>query len=162
MTPYIARSIMLLIVFMNVAINIISAISHYSVVYVMWGSYFFILLGLIISHKKDAIGKAMLNIMILTLIAVPVSGLSIPVSLIARGVNLDAVKGNLYILVSIVAVFYLAMRHEKFTIPDMVTKISGYVGEFSTKRFRSSFALYTMTELLLFVVLVIVGASVLG
>lgn len=162
MNPYWARSTMILLVFMNLAINVIAMISNYRLGYVMWAAYFLILLGLVITHKKDAVRKAMLNVMFLTLIALPISGLSIPVSIIVRHLNLDAVKGNFYIFMSILAILYLAIRHEKFSILDTVTKLSVYIGEVHTMRLKASFARYIISETIVFGVLTFVAVRLLG
>jgi len=162
MSTYWKRSAMILIVFMNLAITAVCAVSNYKLGYVMWCAYFLILLGLIISHKKDAVRKAMMNVILLTLVGIPISGLSIPVSLILRGFNLEAVKGNLYLFVSIAAIMYLAIRHEGFSIPETATKLSAYVAEIRTRRLRSSFAIYLTCEFVLFVALTITGTYILG
>ena len=92
------------------------------IVYLLWSSYFFVMLTLIITHKKENIHKAILNCLFLVLLGIPIAGLSMPVSLFINGFTTVAIKGNMYIIVSLFILFYLLIRHERFTILDAITK----------------------------------------
>jgi hypothetical protein len=162
---YWLRTASILVIFMNLVVTSTAAAVAYKrlytnvapIIYLLWASYFFVMLTLIISHKKANMHKAVLNCLVLVLIGIPVAGLGLPVSMLFRGFNIVAVKANLYILISLVIIFYLLIRLERFSILDAVTKLAGYTGEITTIKYRSSFAKYLIFESSIFLLVLIVA-----
>ena len=153
------RSGLIVVVFINFIVTASATMIAYKrtvtavppIIYLLWASYFFVLLTLLISHKKQNMQKAVLNAMVLVLTAIPISGLSIPLSLIFRGLSPEIFKGNLFIFVSLLAILFLLIRHERFNILEAVTKLSNYTGELRLRGWNSSFAKYLSFELTFYV-----------
>jgi hypothetical protein len=167
---YWLRTAAILVIFMNLIVTTAAAAVAYKrlytsispIIYLLWSSYFFVMLTIIISHKKNNMHKAVMNCMVLVLIGIPVAGLGLPVSMLFRGFNLVAVKANLYILVSLLITFYLLMRMERFSVLDSMTKLAGYTGEITTLKHRSSFAKYLIFEASIFCMIVVVAHAYLS
>ncbi|MCX6112459.1 MAG: hypothetical protein NTY22_04135 [Proteobacteria bacterium] len=162
---YWLRAAIIIVIFMNLLVTTAATVIAYKrintnispIVYLLWASYFFVMLTIIITHKKDNMHKAILNCMFLVLLGIPIAGLSMPISLLIHGFMPVAIRGNLYILISLVILFYLFIRHERYSILDAVTKLAGYTGEITTLKRKSSFAKYLMFEVSLFLVTVVVA-----
>jgi hypothetical protein len=160
------RSAVIIVIFLNFIVTASATIIAYKkttttlppFVYLLWASYFFVLLTLLISHKKKNMQKAVLNAMVLVLAAIPVSGLAIPLSLIFRGLSPEIFKANLFVFLSLVALLFLLIRHERFNILEAVTKLSNYMGELHHTGWRSSFAKYLIFETTLFLSFVLITA----
>lgn len=159
---YWARTAAIIVIFMDLMVMFSTTVVAYKrintsispIVYLLWSSYFFVMLTLIITHKKENIHKAILNCLFLVLLGIPIAGLSMPINLFINGFTNIAIKGNMYIIVSLFILFYLLIRHERFTILDAITKLTLYTREVTTLKHRSSFAKYLMFEISLFIVLV--------
>jgi len=152
MKGYWLRSSIVTITFLNLCVISIATLSRPTLMHIAWASYFMVLMGLVISHKKQNMSKAMLNFIILLMIGVPISALSMPFALIFRNLAFSAVKANFYILISLISLVYLALRHEKLSIPEAAAKVAVYVGEIREAKLRSSFGRYILGEALVFAI----------
>ena len=151
MREYWLRSFIVAIAFLDLCVTGIASSASPTLIHLAWLSYFLVMVGLIVSHKKQNMHKAILNFIVLLMIGIPISGLSMPFALIVRGMEFGAVKGNFYIFVSLVCLMYLALRHEKMSIPEAASKVAVYVGEIRETKFRSSFGRYLLVEIIVFV-----------
>jgi hypothetical protein len=158
MREYWLRTAIVTIAFLDLCVTGIAALSHPTLIHIAWASYFIILAGLIVSHRKKNMHKAFLNFIVLLMIAIPVSGLCIPIAWIARGLEFSAIRDNFYIFLSLVALIYLAIRHEKMSIPEAASKVAVYVGEIRTDRLRSSFGRYILGETIVFLTTFVLGS----
>ena len=162
---YWLRTAILIVIFMNLLVTTAAAVIAYKrintnispIVYLMWASYFFVMLTIIITHKKENMHKAILNCLFLVLLGIPVAGLSMPISLLMHGFMPVAIRGNLYILVSLVMLFYLLIRYEKYSILDAVTKLAEYTGEITTLKHKASFVKYLIFEASFFLLVILVS-----
>ncbi|MEI6092420.1 MAG: hypothetical protein WCQ47_01910, partial [bacterium] len=134
---YWIRTATIIVLFMDLLVMTATTVIAYNrgntnispIVYLLWSSYFFVMLTLIITHKKENMHKAILNCLFLVLLGIPIAGLSMPVSLFIKGFTSVAIKGNLYIILSLFILLYLLIRHERFTILDAITKLTMYTKE---------------------------------
>jgi len=162
---YWLRTATIIVIFMNLLVTTAATVIAYKrintnispVVYLLWASYFFVMLTIIITHKKENMHKAILNCLFLVLLGIPIAGLSMPISLLIHGFMPVAIRGNLYILVSLVMLFYLFIRHERYSILDAVTKLAGYAGEVTTLKYKASFVKYLIFETSFFLLVVLVS-----
>lgn len=157
MREYWLRTAIVTIAFLDLCVTGIAALSHPSLLHIAWGAYFIVLVGLIISHKKKNMHKAFLNFIVLLMIAIPISGLYIPIAWVLRGLEFSNIKGSFYIFLSLLALIYLAVRHEKLSIPEAASKVAVYVGEIRADRLRSSFGRYLLGETLVFLTTFVLG-----
>ena len=161
---YWLRTAIITVMFMNLLVTTAAAVIAYKrintnispIVYLLWASYFFIMLTVVITHKKENMHKAVLNCIFLILLGIPIAGLSMPISLLIHGFMPVAIRGNLYILISLIILFYLFIRHERYSILDAVTKLAGYIGEITTLKYRASFVKYLTFEISLFLIVVVI------
>ena len=162
---YWLRTATIIVIFMNLLVTTAAAVIAYKrintnispIVYLLWASYFFVMLTVVITHKKENMSKAILNCIFLILVGIPIAALSMPVSLLAHGFLPVAIRGNLYILVSLVMLFYLFIRHERYSILDAVTKLAEYTGEITTLRYKASFVKYLIFEASFFLLVVLMA-----
>jgi hypothetical protein len=160
------RSAIIIITFINFIVTASATIIAYKekmtilppFIYLLCSSYFFVLLTLLISHKKKNMQKAILNAMVLVLVAIPIAGLSIPLSFIFRGLSLDIFRGNLFIFVSLLGLLFLLIRHERFNITEAVKKLSDYMGELKLKGWKSSFVKYVIFETFIFLGFILISS----
>lgn len=157
MREYWLRSFIVAIAFLDLCVTGIASSSVPTFIHLAWTSYFLVLVGIIVSHKKENMHKAILNFIILLMVGIPISGLSMPFALIVRGMEFGAVKGNFYIFVSLLCLLYLALRHEKMSIPEAASKVAVYVGEIKETKFKSSFGRYILVESIVFISTIILG-----
>jgi len=157
MREYWLRSFIVAIAFLDLCVTGIATSSSPTFIHLAWTSYFIVMVGLIVSHKKQNMQKAILNFIVLLMIGIPISGLSMPFALIIRGMEFGAVKGNFYIFISLLSLMYLAVRHEKMSIPEAASKVAVYVGEIKEAKLRSSFGRYLLSELIVFVTTITLG-----
>lgn len=148
MSSYILRSGMIAIAFMNMLVAGMACAN-------IWTSFFLIILGLLVSHKKKHLSNAMINLVILLMIGIPIAGINIPIAIIVRGIEFSAIKGNFYLLASLIVIMYFAVRHEKLSIPELTNKVAGVFGDIRLNKFRSIYSKYLIAELCLFIVSVI-------
>jgi len=151
MREYWLRSFIVAIAFLDLCVTGIASSARPTFVHLAWTSYFLVLVGLIVAHKKQNMHKAILNFIVLLMIGIPISGLSMPFALIIRGMAFGPVKGNFYIFVSLLSLMYLALRHERMSIPEATSKVAVYVGEIKDTRLRSSFGRYILAETIVFI-----------
>ncbi|MEI6080115.1 MAG: hypothetical protein WCQ53_05745 [bacterium] len=162
---YWLRTAVIIVIFMNLLVTTAATVIAYKrmatnvspIVYLLWASYFFVMMTLMISHKKDNMQKAVLNCLFLVLLGIPIAGLGLPISMLVHGFNPVAIRGNFYILISLMILFYLLIRHERFSILDAVTKLAVYTGEITTLRYKASFSKYLIFESSLFCIVVVLG-----
>ena len=157
MREYWLRSFIVAIAFLDLCVTGIASSSNPTFIHLAWASYFIVMVGLIVSHKKQNMQKAILNFIVLLMIGIPISGLSMPFALLVRGMEFGAVKGNFYIFISLVSLMYLAIRHENMSIPEAASKVAVYVGEFRETKFKSSFGKYILVETMVFICTMILG-----
>jgi len=157
MREYWLRSSIVAIAFLDLCVTGIASSSAPTFIHLAWTSYFIVMIGLIVSHKKQNMQKAILNFIVLLMIGIPISGLSMPFALIIRGMEFGAVKGNFYIFISLLCLMYLAVRHENMSIPEAASKVAVYVGEIREAKFKSSFARYILAEAILFASTMVLG-----
>jgi hypothetical protein len=158
MREYWLRTAIITIAFLDLCVTGISSMSHPTLVHIAWASYFILLLGLVISHRKKNMPKAFLNFIILLMIGVPIAGLYVPIAWILRHFEFGAVKGNFYMFLSLIALIYLAVRHEKMTVPEAASKVAVYVGEIRVDKLRSSFGRYLLGEVIAFFIIFALGS----
>lgn len=151
MREYWLRSFIVAVAFLDLCVTGIASAARPTFTHLAWMSYFIVMVGLIVAHKKENMHKAILNFIVLLMIGIPISGLSMPFALIMRGMEFGAVKGNFYIFVSLLSLLYLAIRHEKMSIPETASKVAVYVGEIRAGKLRSSFGRYALVEAIVFV-----------
>jgi len=157
MREYWLRSSIVAIAFLDLCVTGIASSANPTFIHLAWASYFLVMVGLIVSHKKQNMQKAILNFIILLMIGIPISGLSMPFALIVRGMAFGAIKGNFYIFISLLSLIYLAVRHEKMSIPEAASKVAVYVGEIRESKFRSSFGKYILAETIVFITTMTLG-----
>lgn len=150
MKSYTLRSSIILVIFMNLTVMTAALLHSYKTPLALWWSFFFVLLILSIIHKKEGLEKAFNNIIILLLTAIPIAGISMPIALITKGFYMTPVRSLLYVFISLVCLLYLSIRHQRYTILEMVAKISNYMFELRTEGLRSNFAIYLIAEIILF------------
>jgi len=136
---------------MNLAVITTALLHGFKTPLAIWWSYFFLLLVLSIIHKKQGMEKAFINIIILLLTAIPIVGISMPIVLIVKGFYLTPIRSLLYIFISLVCLLYLCVRHQRYTMLDLVSKISSYIFEIKTAGMKSNFAMYLVFEIIIFV-----------
>lgn len=151
MKSYTLRSAIVLVIFMNLIVITAALLHSFSFSLSLWWSLFFVLLILSIIHKKQGLEKAFLNIIILLLLAIPIAGISMPINLIIKGFYLLPIRSTLYIFISLICLLYLCIRHQRYTILDLVSKMTTYMFEIKTIGLKSNFAMYLIFETMLFV-----------
>ena len=157
------RSAIVIVIFINLLVCTSASLAAYRllesslppILYLMWTVYFFILLALIISHKKKNIRKAILNVMIMVLALIPLSGIGIPLSLVTRPEAHDTLRGSIFIFLSLISLLILLIRHERWTIKDAIRELYSYVMEMKKYGWRSSFSKYLISEISAFILLTI-------
>ena len=157
MREYWLRSFIVGIAFLDLCVTGIASSASPTFVHLAWMSYFLVMVGLIVSHKKQNMQKAILNFIVLLMIGIPISGLSMPFALLVRGMEFGAVKGNFYIFISLVSLMYLAVRHENMSIPEAASKVAVYVGEIRETKLKSSFGRYILVEAIVFISTMVLG-----
>ena len=158
MKSYWLRSFIITTAFLVLCVTSIAAVSHPTLLHIAWASYFMVVVGLIVSHRKENSHKAMLNLMVLLMAGLPIACLSMPAAILFRNFEFGAIKGNFYIFISLVSLLYLAIRHEKLSIPEAASKVAVYVGEIRTSKLRSSFGKYLLGEAILFTLCMALGS----
>jgi hypothetical protein len=92
------------------------------------------------------------------MIGIPIAALCVPIAWVVKGLDFSAVKGNFYIFLSLAALIYLAVRHERMSVPEAASKVAVYVGEIRIDKLRSSFGRYILGETLVFLTSFVLGS----
>jgi hypothetical protein len=154
MKSYTIRSFMIVISFLNFIIHGFATWLYYREGFIITSPflrlflcvYFLILTVLIVGHKKNHT-TAMNNNIIMSLFL----SLLIFINMFIK-MNLSVLKGNFFILLSLISIIYLAIIHEGISFKSYYNRLKAYILE---SKKQSSFIKYLTIELASLIILTI-------